>query len=119
MNAQNGELVFSLYPCTGLGTPRDPTFRAGQCGQGKGSQGLPAETAASLTRPQISGCLWMDGWIDLGLTLTFTILNSDQTECCEQSHNLIIKPFPVAHTVDKRNQYDDICFSVMLIQKKN
>ncbi len=47
------------------GTPRDPSVRAGWCGQGKGSLGPPAETAASLTQPWISRWPWVDdGRID-------------------------------------------------------
>ena len=40
---------------TGLGVPQDPSVRVGCCGQEKGSLGLFAGAATSVTQPQISG----------------------------------------------------------------
>ena len=45
-----------------LGTPLDPPGRAGGNVQGEGSLGVPAQTAASATRPRITRKK-MDEWI--------------------------------------------------------
>ena len=47
----------------GLGTPWDPPGSA-ESVRGDGSLVVPAQAAASTTRPQISGRKWMDGWMD-------------------------------------------------------
>ena len=57
---QTEDQVERLYLHAGLGTPRDPPVRASRGGQGKGSLGIFADTAA----PAPTSDKRMDGWID-------------------------------------------------------
>ena len=60
---KNQDTLEWLCHLAGLGTPWDPLRRGRGSVQGEGSLGVPAQTAAPATQPQISGRSWMDGWI--------------------------------------------------------